>query len=94
MMKKILIIILLAIPALNAAWGTCTIQCYFKFREETLFDAVYYGDLAYIKNYSGNIDVTNKKGLTAPVYARQLGRTEAARLLMLKKAGVPSGKAR
>lgn len=87
-MKKILILILLAIPALDAAWGTCTIRCYFKFREETLFDAVYYGDFAYIKNYSGDIDATNKKGLTALIYAKQLGRTEAARLLIQKKSGL------
>jgi hypothetical protein len=92
MMKKLLILILLAVPVMNAAWATCNIKCYFKLREETLFDAVYYGDYMFIKNYSGDTGITNKKGITALTYAEQLGRREAARLLILKINAGAAGK--
>jgi hypothetical protein len=77
--------VLFSLPAVNFS---CTISCYFKFHNETLFDAVYYSDIPFIKAYRGDMNLTNKSGQTALMFAAGRGQAEIVRILISEKADI------
>lgn len=87
-MKSIPVFVLLVLFTIPAFVFSCTISCYFKFHDETLFDAVYYSDIPFIKAYRGEMNLTNKNGQTALMFAAGRGQAEIVRLLILEKADI------
>ena len=74
-MKKLLIFIMLVVPALIFAKGT-------------LFDAAGNGDISFIKSYKGDINVVDKNGATALIFAAANDQTEAVKALIDAGANV------